>query len=55
MPCPKLGLRFGDPLMSKRFRKVEYVTGRDRDEGVRVRAADHPALAPSWRDRFAAT
>jgi len=90
MPCPKLGLRFRDPLMTKRFHQagrngiyfaieepgeigrdseivresrhprrltirevVEYVTGRDRDEGVRVRAADHPALSPSWRDRFA--
>lgn len=92
MPCSKLGLRFDDPLMTKRFQAVgrngiyfaiekpgeiqagsrifvesrhsrrltirevvEYVTGRDRDEDVRVRASSHPALSPSWRDRFAST
>ncbi len=89
MPCSKLGLRFRDPLMTRRFHEagrngiyfaieepgsvesgaeialearhprrltirdmVEYVTGRDRDEEVRVRAATHPALSPSWRERF---
>lgn len=90
LPCSKLGLRFDDPLMTKRFHEaarngiyfaieeageiaagdaivvehrapvrltthdvVEYYTGRDRREELRVRAASHPALSESWREWFA--
>jgi len=89
LPCAKLGLRFDDPQMTRRFHEaarngiyfaieqageiaagdeivvearhdvrlttheiVEYHTGRDRAEEVRVRGASHPALSASWREWF---
>lgn len=89
MPCSKLGLRFRDPMMTKRFYKAErngfYLTivqggeiqagdeltvverhperlavaqviavrtGSDPDPELRARAASHPALPESLRERL---
>ena len=91
MPCAKLGLRFRDPLMTRRFHEarrngvyfaieeagelqagdeirvehrhplrlsiqdvVDLETGGEVADGTRERAAGHPALSGSWRDRFRA-
>ena len=92
LPCSKLGLRFQDPLMTRRFYEarrngiyfaiqeageiqagdgirlefrhpdrltVQEVanleTGGEVAEGTRERAAGHPALSESWRERFRST
>lgn len=89
LPCAKLGLRFEDPLMTRRFHSarrngiyfaitepghlqagddvrvefrhplrltiqevVDLETGAPVREGTRERAAGHPALSESWRERF---
>lgn len=91
MPCSKLGLRFRDPMMTKRFYKAErngfYLTivdggeiqagdevtvverhperltvaqvisvrtESDPDPALRARAAAHPALPESLRERLSA-